>query len=373
MQTRNIAGTTFLRTLFVTTLLLGGMLFGAGRSAQAQEGAVFTSTNSASGNAIVSFKRSLTGQLTYANTVSTGGRGTGAGIGNAGAVILSPQHQLLFAVNAGSNDISVFGVRGANLSLITRVPSGGTTPFGLTISGNLLYVVNGGTPANITGFRIQNSGQLSPIPGSTQPLSQPMVKPGQIKFSPFGDLLVVTEQTTDKIDVYPISGRTGAAEAPIVEPSLGVHPFGFDFDPAGHLVVSEAVASSASSYLVSTHGTVPIDGPVGNGQQAACWLITSGEGRFAWTANAASNNISAYTIAPNGRISLSTVNGGVAANLPAAAHPLDMARDNTGHFYVLDQFLGVVSALSIQPNGTLTPINNTSSIGSFVGTGLAAY
>lgn len=361
----------FGRTLFLTTLLLGGMLLSGSRQAQAGEGAVFTSTNAAVANSVAMFSRANNGSLTPISTFFTGGAGTGAGIGNAGALVLSPNHRWLFAINAGSSDISVFAVHHNDLILVDRVSSGGTTPFGLTLFGRWLYVVNGGTPTNITGFTVGDNGHLTPIPGSTQALSVATVKPGQIKFSPYGDLLVVTEQTTNSIDVFPVDAN-GVASPAIVEPSLGVHPFGFDFDPAGHLLVSEAANSSASSYFVSTFGILPISGPVANGQGAACWLITSKDGRYAWTANTSADDISAYDIAPNGTISLIPEHSGIAAGLRVGSHPLDMIHDNHGHFYVLDQFLGSVTALSILPNGTLAPINTTGSLGNVV-TGLVAY
>jgi 6-phosphogluconolactonase len=373
MQSRIIGNAPSVRALLGATLLLGAMLFASSGRAQAEEGAVFTSTNSATANAVVSFKRSENGSLTYANTYATGGKGTGSGIGTAGAVILSPRHKLLFVINAGSNDISVFAVYGDALKLIDRVSSGGATPFSLTMHENLLYVVNGGAPTNITGFTIGGDGHLTPIPNSTQPLSQAVVKPGQIKFTPSGDALVVTEQNTNNIDVFPVD-QNGVADAAIIEPSLGVQPFGFDFDWAGRLFVSEAANSSASSYHVSPYGTLPISGPILNGQAAACWLLTSEEGRYAWTANAGADNISAYQIARNGGLSLISENSGVAAALPTGSHPLDMAHDAEGHFYVLEANPGTIAALLIQRNGTLTPINTSTGTGSLlIGTGLAAY
>ena len=358
------------RILFLVMLLLSGALLTPGRKARADEGAVFTSTNSALANSVVMFHRADNGSLTPISEFFTGGVGTGAAIGNAGAVTLSPNHKWLFVINAGSSEISTFAVRRRDLVLVNRVPSGGKTPFSLTVSGNLLYVVNGGTPANITGFTVDGNGHLTPIPNSTQPLSARTVKPGQIKFSPYGDLLVVTEQTTNSIDVFPVnaSGRAGAA---ITETSLGIQPFGFDFDPIGHLLISEATNSSASSYFVSTYGTLPISGPVVNNQKAACWLISSQGGHYAWTANAAADNLSAYNIAPNGVLSLISPNSGIAVSLPAGSHPTDLARDDEGHVYVVDAFLGAVTALRVESNGTLTLLNTAGSVGTAL-SGLAA-
>lgn len=370
MHSRTTRRMPLVRIASLATLLLTGTLLGGARSAKAQSGAVFSSTNSAVANSVVMFKRGGNGSLTPYAQFLTGGVGTGSGLGSAGAVILSPNNQWLFTVNAGSNDISVFAVRPNQLTLVDRVPSGGTNPVSLTLFGNWLYVVNGGTPANITGFTVSRKGHLTPISGATQSLSTSTVKPGQIKFSPYGDLLVVTEQTTNLIDVFPVAAN-GVAAAAITAPSLGTQPFGFDFDPAGHLLISEAATSSASSYFVSTYGVLPISGAIANGQKAACWLISGAGGRFAWTTNAASDNLSGYIVKPNGTLSLIPQQSGIAVSLPAGSHPTDETVDGSGHLYVLDAFLGAVTGLRIRHDGTLTPINTSGAFGTSMA-GIAA-
>ena len=94
--------------------------------------AVYTLTNQVAGNAVAVFARAGDGTLTPAGSFSTGGAGTGAGLGSQGAVTLSNDGRLLFAVNAGSNDVSVFRVNPEGLSLLSRTPSGGTLPASVT-------------------------------------------------------------------------------------------------------------------------------------------------------------------------------------------------------------------------------------------------
>src|SRR5437879_2870410 len=111
-------------------------------------GAVYTLTNQVGGNAVAAFTRGADGRLASAGSVATGGTGTGASLGSQGAVSLSNDGRRLFAVNAGSNDLSVFAVSPAGLALASRTASGGTLPISLTVHGNVLYVLNaGGTPA----------------------------------------------------------------------------------------------------------------------------------------------------------------------------------------------------------------------------------
>ena len=78
---------------------------------QAQSGAVYTMSNAATGNAVLVFRRAANGSLTPAASVPTGGLGVGRGLGNQNAVVLSDDRRWLFAVNAGSNDVSTLRTR----------------------------------------------------------------------------------------------------------------------------------------------------------------------------------------------------------------------------------------------------------------------
>src|SRR5690242_21653085 len=81
-----------------------------GALAQGTPGAVFTMDNSSNANHVFVFDRHADGSLSFNTEVPTGGLGTGTGLGSQGGVILSEGHRWLFVVNAGSHDISVFGV-----------------------------------------------------------------------------------------------------------------------------------------------------------------------------------------------------------------------------------------------------------------------
>src|SRR5690348_2968529 len=232
--------------------------------------AVYTLTNQLAGNAVAVFHRAADGTLTAAGTVATGGTGTGAGLGSQGAVILSDDGQRLFAVNAGSNDVSVFTVGPAgDLSLTSRTPSGGTLPISLTVHGNVLYALNAGGNGNISGFSVGTTGELTPIAGSTQPLSGGNVGPAEVRFSPDGGRLIVTEKNTNLLDVYAVDAN-GAANGRTSVPSAGRTPFGFAFGLRNDLFVTEA-AGSASSYVLRAGGLSLVSGAVSTHQGAPCW------------------------------------------------------------------------------------------------------
>ena len=69
-------------------------------------------------------------------------------------------------------------------------------------------------------------------------------------------------------------------------------PFGFAFGHRNDLVISEAGASTVSSYRLGDSGldTITASLPVGFG--AACWVAVSPNGRFAYTVNNDDNTVS---------------------------------------------------------------------------------
>ena len=151
--------------------------------ASGARGAVFTIDNAAAGNDVLAFSRAADGTLTAAGTYPTGGLGTDVGLGTQGAVTLALGGKLLLAVNAGSNDVSTFTVSGSKLALVSRVASGGTAPCSIAVHDHVVYVLNGGTPNNVSGFHLSDAGELTPIANSTRPLSGDAVSPAQVGFS----------------------------------------------------------------------------------------------------------------------------------------------------------------------------------------------
>src|SRR3989440_8827991 len=105
-------------------------------------GAVFALTNQVAGNSVATFARAADGSLTWAGSVATGGTGAGSGLGSQGALALSDDGRWLFAVNAGSNDISAFRVSPRGLRLTSRVASGWGWAISVTVHGDLAFVLN---------------------------------------------------------------------------------------------------------------------------------------------------------------------------------------------------------------------------------------
>jgi len=321
-------------------------------------GAVFTMSNAAGGNQVVVFARAGDGTLNHVADYPTGGEGSGGGLGSQGAVRLSEDGSWLLVVNAGSDEVSVFRVNGTTLELADNVWSGGDSPISVDVNGDVAYVLNAGS-ADIAGFRLTGEGELIPIPGAIRPLSTSDAGPAQIEFSPDGRTLVVTEKNTNRIIAYRVSA-SGVVSPAKVSDSAGATPFGFEFDPAGRLIVSEAFggapdASAVSSYaLDSNRKVVLIDGPLATTETAACWIVVTDNGQYAYTTNTGSDTITGYRVESAGSLTILNDDGVTAVTGDA---PTDMALSDGSQFlYSLDSASDTISVFQIEAGGALSLI-----------------
>jgi 6-phosphogluconolactonase (cycloisomerase 2 family) len=311
------------------------VLAGSAQARDSLNGAVFTQSNDPSGNDLLVFRHGHGGDIESVDSVATGGAGTGSGLGNQGAVVVDERARLVFLVNAGSDEISSFRIGRSGVELVDTVDSGGAQPISITVRKGLLYVLNAGRdvePGGIAGFRYDRWGALTAIPGSVRPLSAAAVGPAQIQFDPRGQVLAVTEKATDQIVTY-VVGSDGLATGPQVFASSGDTPFGFSFDRRGNLIVSEAFGSAGgtesavSSYAVGADGTLSVISPsvAAPGQVAACWIVISRNGRFAYTTNTATNSVSLYSIGADGSLTLEQ-----AVSAASGPGPVDAAISRDG-------------------------------------------
>lgn len=328
-------------------------------------GAAFAMTNATKKNEIVRYKRAPDGTLTRVGTTSTRGLGIGVDLDTQGPLRLSQDHKYLYAVNAGSDEVSVFRVNGTKLSFTQKIYAG-DEPTSLTINGDSLYVLDGSVASNsIRGFKRGDDGKLKALEGSIQPLSSPIAVPGDIEFSPNGRLILVTEKTTANtlspaiaLDAFAVD-RNGVAGPAERDESYGIRPFSLAFNGNDQVLVAESFDASAersavSSYDVSGTKLTVNSGSVGNHQTDTCWIVVTKDGRYAYTANFGSGTISSYQIAGDGKV---TLQQGAAATLPTGSQPVDLAQtDDSGYLYLLLRGTGAVAQFKIGPDGALAPI-----------------
>lgn len=349
-------------------------------------GAVYAMTNAADKNQIALYDRRLNGDLSFVTYISTGGRGSGGeepieavdALGAQHPLILSRDGRRLFAVNAGSNEISSFAVSDDTITLLDKVDSGGQFPSSLALDGNLLYVLNSGGDALIAGFEVNVDGTLTPLAGSARKLgvegSNPpffLVSPAQIGFNPSGDMLLVTVKGSNTIHAFEIDKNGLPSAEATLTPSHGSTPFGFVFDRRGRLIVSEpfgsgevgqANASAASSYELTPEGFAQvISGSVGNLQTASCWLAITNDGRYVYSTNNASDTITGYRVERDGTLSLLDANGVSALTGHA---PIDLTTTPDGRYlYAVNAGDGTISMYAIDPaTGALASLGEISGL-----------
>ncbi len=334
---------------------------GASEGSLPRAGAVFTMTDDPTANAVLAFARAADGSLTFTGAFPTGGAGSGGGegvLGSQGSVSLSGNGRFLFAVNAGSDEVSSFRVEGSRLALAGVAPSGGLLPVSVTEHDGLVYVLNAGGTGNISGVTVDERGRLTPLAGSTRPLSSPTSGAAQVAFGRSGDELAVTEKAANAIALYTVR-HDGRTFGPTAVPSSGATPFGFAFTGHDVLVASEAGGgpggtSAVSSYDVDGSTAEVVSGSVPNGQHAACWLTLTRDGHQAFVANAGSGDISAYALDRRGALTLLS---GAAGVLPSGGKPLDVALTGDERLlYDLDAGNHTLVAFARRPDGALDPL-----------------
>ncbi len=364
-------------------------------------------------------------------------------LGSQSSLTLDAQHHLLFAVNTetlaentqdcqGGTVTSFRVASNGRLTFADRVMSGGLFPNSLTVKaigsrenqGDLLYVLNSGGPGsspfcgpspNITGFTVDSLGHMSLLSGSVQSIIDPGPldgtgsgvncptttgfssptfdcgrnppafprSPAEVRFTPDGSQLVVTVKGTNKIYVFPV-GENGApmvTQAP--GPALPTY-FGFTFDKAGHLILTEAFgqatsipaggAGAVSSFTITEAGALEqISASVGDQGTATCWVaLEPVTGRYAYVSNNLSNSLSSYSVGNDGSLAL------LAATAAAATGPNDLAAvgdGRTSFLYVLNSGAGTIGAFQVNlANGSLTPLSAVGGLPVDDGAaGLAAY
>jgi 6-phosphogluconolactonase (cycloisomerase 2 family) len=358
------------RWIALAAVVLAALALSGTAAASHSAGTFYTQTNDPAGNR-VQLIALRGGAPELGRSFPTGGLGTGGGLGNQGAVAVAGRW--LLAVNAGSDELSIFRARPRGLVLTDVVPSGGDQPVSVTSDGRRAYAVNAGGDGSVSGFAIGADGRLTPIPGSTRPLSAAAPGPAQIELTPDGLGLVVTEKNTNLIGTYPVA-PDGSVGAPTFSPSAGETPFGFAIDRRSRLFVSEAFGgrpgeSAVSSYALAATGAVtPISPVVGTGQTAACWVALSRDGRFAYTTNTGSDTVTGYRIAKDG--SIARLDDGVTAR--TGDGPTDIAVDRDGRIVmVLSAAGGTVDAFRLGPSGALSRLGSAGGLPEGAVTGLA--
>ncbi|MGH3269440.1 MAG: lactonase family protein, partial [Trebonia sp.] len=336
-------------------------------------GAVFVQTDNTAANAVAAYHRAPDGTLTLAGTYPTGGRG---GILNGsmvdhlasqGSLTYDSDHGLLFAVNAGSDTVSVFRVSGDRLELRQVIWSGGAFPVSVTVHGNHAYVLDALGGGTLYGYRI-TGGHLTPIPGSSRGLGldlnatpQFTNTPGQVAFTPDGSrILVTTKANGNDTDVFAVRPDGRLSRSPVVNSEPGAVPFAISFDRAGHVLIAEAGPSALATFALSSGGVLTQLAIADTGQAAACWVAPAG--RYFYVSNAGSGSVSGYTVGGAGQLT-------ALGNALTDAGTVDASAVG-GFLYVQAGAAGIVDEFAVGAGGALTSLGSVTVAGAAGGEGI---
>jgi 6-phosphogluconolactonase len=351
-------------------------------------------------NQVAVYQRLADGSLKLMSYADTGGQGSGPskrfagdGLGSSHSLVLSQDQRFLFVTNAGSDSLTVFRVGDSGLERTdikpTKDGAGPGFPNSVTQHGDLVYALNAADQGSVTGFRLSESGTLTPIAGSTRALAANQVNPpdtlfnpAQVAFTPDGGKLVVTIKDGPAAGLIDGVTPTGPSRVLVFDVLADGQlaqdfkqtdldndgPFGFSFDAEGHMLVAmfvggDNLAGAAGSFQIEADGALtPLTRAAKVDQLDPCWLENNGA--FAFTANYTSGTLSSYRVGDDGSLTVLETQAGLTderAGTPAAnkqgSTPLDLGISPDGRFlYNVLPGSGRVGAWAIEGDGRLTKV-----------------
>ena len=240
-------------------------------------GAVYTMSNGASMNQILIQRLNASGQLTVVGAVNT----NGIGVNITTPFVLVSQGALtvysscLFAVNPGSNSLSMFMINPSDatqLTLLSVQPTFGWFPVSVAVNSMYACVLTGG---NITGIRCftYNSSGLYVVPSFdrnlTSYISQTVPPTGlsntmsQISFSADNLSLIVAVKGVDATTpgyllFFLLSNSYTTLSSPIqMKPTGAILPFSITLVGSNGLLLADAQPNGVSTLTYSsTNGSI---------------------------------------------------------------------------------------------------------------------
>jgi 6-phosphogluconolactonase len=361
----------------LAALALAGSASPAGAAAGGSApGAVYAMTNQRDANQIAVYDRGANGILSAPRLFPTGGSGSGAIDQSGNSLVLaggaretSPDNlggssEYLFTVNTGSDSVTSFRLKGGD-PVIADVQSGLDHPISVTYSKHRLFVLNAssqsctaGTPT-ITGFTVAGDGSLTPIPGSTRPVTELPGPSGctQISFNPRGDVIVVSQKLNNSLSTYTV-GNDDIPHGPIYNKPTGLDPFAYSFTRQNQLVTAEnynSMFGGVSTYDVPPSGVLaPISPSVLTTRNDSCWVVITNDEKYFYVTNAVSGDITSYKLNNDGTIALLE---------PTAATVGPMAFDealsgDSKYLYARSITEGSIHAYKVNQDGSLVEIQS---------------
>ena len=353
----------------------------AAENFQGNGSSVFVMTNDNTKNEVLTYQRSYNGQYELRSRTATDGRGSGGTtdpLQSQGALTLSGDHSLLFAVNSASGTVSSFHLLGGLPVLVDKESSGGAFPIAVTEHNYTVYVLNAGGAGAVDVFKADGLGRLHEAPDAKVFLTGTNSGASSISVSPNGKWLVVIEKVSNSIDLFPIH-PDGTLGTVVNNKSVTPGVFATVFTPNGQLIVSEnqpnsgTDTSSISSYTINSNGTLAAITQslptYGNGN---CWNAITPNGHWVYVDNSATSSVAGFTVGANG--SLTPVASTILSTLPEGTTNLDMTVSGDGKYlFNLESGSGAIGVFSINSDGTVNQLGDIEGLPKTVGfNGIAA-
>jgi len=342
---------------------------------------VFVMTNDKVKNEVLTYQRGYDGQFVLRERAATGGRGSGGEtdpLQSQGALTISGDHTLLFAVNSASGSVSSFHILDGIPVLIDKETSEGAFPIAVTEHNGTVYVLNAGGSGAIVAFKADGFGRLHEIQNSSAFLTGTNSGASSISVSPNGKWLIVIEKASNSIDVFPILAD-GTLGTVVANKSVTAGVFATVFTPGGQLIVSEnqpnsgTDTSSMSSYTINANGTLTaITQSIPTFGNGNCWNAITPNGKWVFVDNSATSSVAGFSISSAG--ALSPIANTVVSTLPEGSTNLDMAVSADGKYlFNLLSGAGAISVFTINANGTVNQLGSIEGLPQTVGfNGIAA-
>ena len=286
------------------------------------EHVVYTETNDVA-NAILAFRRDAEGRLTLlpGAPFPTGGKGVIDPSFKLGPldtdqnVLIDHDRRLLFAVNSGSNSISVFRIRLHDGALEpargSPFPSGGINPVSIGLRGDQIVIINqdmdpaqnvpGELPSIVTRH-VTEDGRIVKSPDDTTIPLPAGSAPSQALTANDRPFVFDAEFLGGRLASYRLfpNGRLTANPLQPLPASESVGgtaplPLGLWANPdARQLYVGFVTVNKLGVYTWDESGMPIFERTVANSGTAICWLRTNRAGTRLYTANTGSSTVSVY-------------------------------------------------------------------------------
>ncbi|MFJ1790922.1 lactonase family protein [Kitasatospora griseola] len=374
-----VAVTTVLATAAVCAPSVSAATRGGHWHPRGGHHAVFVQTDDPAGNQIIAYRRAGDGRLTQAATYDTNGLGgvlTGSvadHLASQGSLTYDPRRALLYAVNAGSDTVSVFSVDGDRLALRQVVASGGRFPVSVAVHDDVVYVLNALDGGSIQGYTVHN-GRLDEQTGwnrrlGLDPNATPQFTntPGQVGFTGDGTQLVVTTKANgNNLLVFNLHSDGAPADTPVVTNLPGAVPFAFVPNGRHGLFLTEAGTNAVATFAVHRDGTASQEAYAATGQSATCWIVAVRD--LLYASNAGSSTLSGFRTSDHGR-RLTAL-----GNTPTDPGTVDAATSSDGHYlYAQTGVNGIVDEFAVNDDGSLTPLGSQTVPHGAGGEGIVAF